>query len=328
MSKNYTILAKRLTSVSKVDYENSYIHDKVLPVLNNLADRTGKIGKFGNEHLRLYGTTKRNAQDESSHRINFKYDDDQNYNIASHDVEIFISNQEIADFKAPFDAYNDSRFALEESRNIAMEYALATMLGDPTILTNNATPTVKWDDPLSDPLGEMTTGRKAIRDAIGRDPNRAIIQDDVLVALLKHPDFLSKMQGYNKVAVFNEDHVLEVIQKHLKLPQPPLVASSQYVNSQPGQTITRTKMWNEDFLLYWVPEKPSKKVPAFGYRFGLAPKQNQAKRKFFGINDSKTVRLRPHPEDPDLGDMMKIGWDYQDLILNVNASYLFDGVLT
>lgn len=59
----------------------------------------------------------------------------------------------------------------------------------------------RWDDPTSDPLGDIETAREAIRSKIGMYPNTLVLPPKAEAALLRHPDVLALLSdGTLKVA--------------------------------------------------------------------------------------------------------------------------------
>lgn len=314
-----SFIQQRLTNVARLDFANdNFIHDQIFTNISNLKKKDGKIARMGNEHMRNFGTTKRSSYDESSHRVEFKYQDDATYKIETHDAEVFLPKDFITQADRPFNAANDARMFLEGVRNVSMEKAIADVLNDNTILTNYSTPTVKWDVyATSSPFTDLETARKAIEDATGKTPNRCIIQSDVVSALKTHPDFVGRMQGFNRPMVLTKDNVLSLIQDFLGLPEKPMVAMSRYISTAPGQTETKAAIWAEDVILYYAPTTGTLWTPSFGYRLTRG-----------GVTGTKKITTRNHPSDPDLGVMVKMAWEYQDKILDVNCAYLLDGVLT
>ena len=106
--------------------------------------------------------------------------------------------------------------------------------------------------------------------------------------------------------------MIDIIKNHLGV-KDVYVGSSIKVTSQEGQTVTKGDIWEDDFVLYYAPERGTLFTPSFGYRFMLT-----------GV--SQTVKTMRDPRD--LGDIVRLNWAYQDNILDVDAAYLLDQVIT
>jgi len=303
---------KQLTNISLAYTNENFIHDKILPLVPNLAEETGVIGKFAdNAHFRTFESV-RAINDLGEHFIDYKQTNDTAYAIQFHDLAKTIPDRIKRQFQKPFDARNDALRVLESSRELEMEVGLATALADTSILTNNATPSVLWDDPTSDPLGDMETARQAIRLAIGRFPNKGWTNSVVISKLKTHPQFVAKFTGGGVIAVLTDENVVTVIKSHLKLKEL-LVGEAIKATSKQGQTLTKGEVWSDDFGLFFAPDVASLHTPSFGYRFEMA-------------GQNKRVSNRRHVSDR--GDVTELDWAYQDKILDVNSAYLLDQVIT
>lgn len=303
---------KQLSNISLAYTNDNYIHDKILPLVPNLKEESGKIGTFGNEHLRVYESVKTGLFDESSHRIEYKQTNTTGYQIDYFDMDAYVPDRLKNQLQKPFDAKRDALDTLEEARNVLMEDGLATALADATVLTNTSTPSALWDDQVnSDPLLDIETACEAIRAATGRRPNKSWTNSSVISKLQTHPQFIDKVRGIN--VTLSKQQVVGIIMDFCGLKELH-VGSAIKITSKEGQaTETKGNIWQDDFGLYYAPDRASLRTPAFGYRFELS---------------GQNKRVSSRRNKGDRGDDVRLEWAFQDKILDVDSAYLLDQVIT
>jgi len=303
---------KQLTNISLAYTNQEFIHDKIAPVVANLAEETGKIGKFDdNTHLRTFESL-RGINDLGEHYIDYKQTNTTAYEIQFHDLAKLIPDRIARQFQKPFDAKNDALMVLESARNLEMEVGLATALANASVLTQTSTPSTLWDDTTSDPLGDMETAAEAVRLAIGRRPNKAWTNSVVISKLKTHPQFVARYSGGGVLTPMNEERVIAIIKEHLNLTAV-YVGRAIKATTKQGQSLTKGEVWADDFGLFWAPDAPSLHTPSFIYRFEMA-------------GQNKRVSTRRHVSDK--ADVVELEWAYQDKILDINSAYLLDQVIT
>lgn len=127
-----------------------------------------------------------------------------------------------------------------------------------------------WSDadnsePLTDVMGDLNVAE----DLRGYRPNRIVFgktawrkwkeSDQVLARLFPHG---GAMAGGNRGALVNTQLAAELLEVDKVL-----VGGAYYNSAAEGATLTLTKVWNDNVLYYFSPDRPSKEVPAFGYAF-------------------------------------------------------------
>lgn len=295
-----------LTNVLLAYTNDSFIADMILPTVPNLKDRTGKIGKLGNSHLRRY-KSKRALYDESQHRITFEYSQDDTYSIEDYDLETYVPDAIAGQTRAPFNTRRDAAKITLDALRLERELALAEALHDTTILTNNITlsGTSQFDDyNNSTPGTVIEAGRTSVQNAIGREANGMALSRKVFNTLKRHPYFLNQVQG---LSVLSGSKLIELLKDEFELDYV-LVGKSIYVNSEEGQTETKTTVWYNDIVLFHRAKEPSILAPSFGYSFQLA-----------GKNVKSTTRREPNANK---GELIGAEMSYEDLILDADAAYL------
>lgn len=301
----------RLVTNVLLAYSNpAFIAGEILPLVPNLADETGLLGKLNNAHLRSY-TSKRSLYDESGHRMEFKYTQDDRYTIDFYDLESYLPDRLVNQLQLPFDARRDAAFVLLQSLLLEREVALATALTSTSIITNNTTlsGTSQFSDySNSTPETVIETARSSVQNKTGFEANSAVMSRKVANTLKAHPFFLdlAKRNAGQNVSNINLSQFVELFKGFFEL-ENVYIGKAIKITSNEGQTETKGNVWNNDLVLFHKPSSPSLLTPSFGYSFALK-----------GMD--KRVDIRRH--ESDLGDIVRCMWAYQDKILDVNAGYL------
>lgn len=181
-----------------------------------------------------------------------------------------------------------------------------------------ATPSNKWDNyTTSDPISDVKTGRTKIHDNLFRDPNVCIMGYSVAVKLEDHPDFIERIK-HSQLGVANDDLISQVlgITRFTR-------AGAGKVTSVYGQAETFGYLWADDVVLAFVPARPGRKTPAFGYEFVW---------NYAGGSAQAVERWR---EDKRASDVVRVRRRYDIKFITVDGSgdmnaagYLLKDVLT
>ncbi len=300
----------RLVTNVLLAQKNTFLADQIFPIIPNLKDETGLLGKLNNSHLRKY-VSKRGLYDENEHRVDFKYTQTDRYNIDFYDLEHYLPDRVRDQMQTPFDARRDAAFVLDQALMLEREIGIATALGSTAILTNNVTlsgTSLFSDYSNSTPEVVIETGRTAIFDATGNEANGAVMSRKVANTLKAHPFFLdlAKRNAGQNVQNINLSQFVELFKAYFELDYV-LIGKARYITSNEGQTETLASVWGDNITLFYRPASPGLMQTSLGYCFTFA-----------GAN--KRVDIRRH--ENDLGDIVREMVAYQDMILDVNNGYL------
>jgi len=300
-----------------------YIHDKVLPILRVKKDHDS-IASITDDRMRIY-ESRRDPSDTSLHRINFNMGPDQTYQIGYYDNSIEVPHLIAANIDAPYDPNTMGAIQLQDMANIGLEKSISDLMSDETVLTQNAEPTAtnKWGNAVSNPFTQFDVGIRTIRKAKGKRPNRMVVGSDVIDALKQHPLFRERVNVNTKV--FSEEDIIEIIRGYTKI-KTILVGETSYVDSAPGQTVTKADVWGNIMTMYWVPELPSIMTPSFGYRIVKSSGSVPALGGGQGIGSTFSVKTWEEPIAKK-STVNEISWNHQDKILDTDAAFLFYNVL-
>lgn len=307
-----------LTNVLLAYTNASFLADMIIPTVPGLKEEAGKIPELGVSHLRQY-SSKRSLYDESDHRINYDLNIDKTYQVDYYDESVYVPDRLQEQLQKPFDAKQAAAFTAKNALMLEREIALATLLTATATLTQNTTlsGTSQWDDTVnSNPDQNIDTGREAILAATGRYPNGVVLNYKVANAMQRHPFFLeialrSLAGGVAKPTVLSKQGLIDTLKAWYGFKYV-LIGEQIYVNSKQGQTVTKTNVWGNDFVMFYRPEGPSLFEPSFAYSFQLA---------------GKNLKVKERRHTNDKGNIIECEWAYQDNILDVNSAYLIKAAI-
>lgn len=180
-----------------VAVQSAPIADVLFPRVS-VAQRAGKIITFGREHFQLVSTAR--APGANTKREQFGYTSG-DFALVDYSLEgllpieiaqeaqavpgISLSSVTIAKVRAKMD--------LEREKQAADLALTAASYGASNKVTLSGTD--QWSDPASDPFGDITAAKEAVRAQIGVRPNVLVLGPKVKSALSNHPDVLARLRG-------------------------------------------------------------------------------------------------------------------------------------
>lgn len=292
--------------LAKTNEEKNFLADQILPPLPNLAQESGKILSLKNNHLRTYDS-KRAVYDESQHRIEFQYSNNDSYQIDYFDLDIYIPQRIIDQVQDPADARRDAGVTLLNTMMLERDRGLAALMTSTAIITNNTTltGTSQYNDVSggSRPEVDIETARTSVFNKSGREANAILLSRKVFNTLKTHPFFLNQTRG---LSYLGEEVLIELIKDNFGF-EHVFVGKTLMITTNEGQTETIGNMWGNDIVVFYRPNTPSLFEPSFGYTFKLQGKDLRASN-------------RRHVDD--LGDMYRLEMAYQQKVLDTNLAYL------
>ena len=271
---------------------------------------TGLIGKYGNEHLRIVHDLVGGLTEYPKITVDTK--DSDRYVMEKHALGVLVSEEEIDNEEQPFEALNGATMDVTERLMLGREYALASVMTDTSVLTNNDTlaGTDQWSDyDNSDPLGDFRTARTSIYDKTGKDVRRpggfAVVPWDVAEWLSFHPEILELYKYTSSMGAGVNNEQLRAAMKVDRI----IFAASQYDSSKEGQTASITATWGKHCVFGYAPRSGSKRQTALG----------------FTVSKTRSHRVfRTRIDDPPNAQRILVDITYDDLITDVGAAYLFE----
>lgn len=158
--------------------------------------RGGTVIEFGTEDFKLLSSLR--APGTGTKRVQFGHAGAP-YSLQDYSLEAMVPveiGQEAA--AVGIDKYEQSINGVQRRMDVEREYEGATIARDALRYAagNKKTYTdanARWDDPDSDPIGDVTTAKEAIRQAIGVNPDTLVLSPRAESALAIHPDILATL---------------------------------------------------------------------------------------------------------------------------------------
>lgn len=296
-----------LANVSRRHNVEGLVADEVLTGVV-VKKSTGKIGKYGNEHLRIVHDLVGGLTKYPQITVDTKSSD--RYILEKHGLGVTLSEEEIANEVQPFDARIDATMDVTERLKLGREFALSSVLTSTAVLTNNTTlagNTQLSDYDNSDPLGIFRAATESVFENTGKDVERpggfALMSWEVRKVLKFHPDLLELFKYTGSMGNgLSMDQLKDVLGVNRII-----LASSQYDSSNEGQSAAITSTWGKNIIFGFAPRTGSKRQTTLG----------------FNVNKGKSVRVfRSRPSDPPNSEKVLVDITYDDLITDVGAGYL------
>lgn len=309
-SQNRAIVDKLLTNVSQKKTAIGHISEILLPFVG-VKQRTGKIGKYGQNSLRIANTVKRGRgkyrQIEAETRSQVSYE------IEGHGLEGGVTREDYENAEAPYDAEKDETDAIVSILLQEKEYALASALSGSSI---TQTVQLSGTDQLSDynnsdALAIFKTAREAVRAGCGRYPNTVWMDKSVFNVIKFHPQLMD-MLGFKfaRPGGLNENELAQALDVKRVV-----VAEAIYQPGNEGQTDAAVlPIWGKHLWFGVIPEVAEKNQIALGYRLGFAGKASRSVSKWAVNNPPGMTAILCEDE-------------YDQYLMDVNCAYFIEDAI-
>lgn len=167
---------------------------------------------------------------------------------------------------------------------LSQEVRIANLVTTAANWSSSATPTTKWDQASSDPLGDVETGIETIVSLIAREPNKAVMGRQVWTHLKNHQDLLDRIK-------YTERGIITVPMLQGLFGIPSIKVGNALKNTaQEGQADNLQFVWGKHFLMVWSPQRGGLRIPSAGYVFQWKNFQTLRFRRREEFSDVVTVR--------------------------------------
>ena len=266
MAQMKALVDKLLTNASNGYVPEGFISEQILPLLN-VVQYSGKIGNYGNDHLRIVPTIMGGRG--GAKRLDAMNVSSSTYMIENHGLEDIVTAEDYANKEEPFDAENDSQLTLTTVLWLGKEKALADALTSTSVITQNVTlsGTSQWNDYTnSDPIGVALTAKNTIRAACGKAPDTMISDWAVAEVLRYHPKILRNL-GYadNRAGSLTNDELAKALGMRRYL-----VADVVYNSAKEGQADSLAPVWGKHVVFAVLPNTAAKMQKTLGYRVQIS----------------------------------------------------------
>jgi Phage major capsid protein E len=199
---------------------------------------------------------------------------EETYYAESHALKDYVPIEEQANADDEVDGIDidpmeDSTTRLTDTILLNRDYTVAQLVLNTANYAAGHTVTLagaqQWDDPASNPITDTRTGRRKVRDALGRTINRVVMGFRVTDALEDHPRFLERLGGgWASLQLTDE----QIIARILRIPEGQFVTIDDRYNTSPyGTAAVFGEMWGNHVWIGFVPDRPRPRTPAFMYEF-------------------------------------------------------------
>lgn len=118
-----------------------------------------------------------------------------------------------------------------------------------------------YDDPASDPIGHVQTGKQTVKKATGATPNTLVIGSEVLDTLERHPQLL-EIYKHTSVPILSKEQIAAA----LKVDRIE-VGNAVENTANEGATFSGSFMWGKKAMLLYITPTPGLMTPNAGYTF-------------------------------------------------------------
>lgn len=305
MAQIGAIVDKLLTQVSSILVPQGYISEEYFPGIQ-AAQNTGKLAKYGNEHLRIINTVMGGRG--KAPRVDSITRSSTTFEIEDHGLEGIVTASDKRNVERPYNAKKDEVLGLSTILWLGKEKALADAVTDTAILTQNVTlaGTDQWSDYTnSDPLGDAGLGHQTIFDACGMHPSQMSLSRAVLNKVKYHTKVLDALGfKHNRAGLLSRDDIARAFDV-----QKLLVGEAVHNSANEGQTDSISSVWGKHVVFSFVPAVARPYQQSLGYYLTL---QGESPRKVFKF----AVNNPPESTGIIVTD------HYDQLLSNVSCGYL------
>ena len=248
-----------LTTLARGYTNNEFVGTRLFPRVPAVKE-AGKIPQFGKEAFKLYNS-KRAIRGMSNRISPGGRDANIEFVMDEQDLEYPIDYREKEEDL--FDAEQNATTVVSQGLGLNLEYEAATIAQN---LANYAagnkitlSGTSQFTHADSLPIGVIETGKKAISDKIGKDPNTLLIGDETYRVLINHAKLIERikysMKGVLTVDLLKEIFGIENI----------FVGKAIYADDADAFV----KLWGDNMVLAYVPQGAKTYYePSYGYTIG------------------------------------------------------------
>lgn len=284
---------------------DGYISETLMPQIQS-KQSSGKLGKYGNNHLRIQNTVAggRGAYRRAETIVR----QTTTYVIDNHGIEGLVTKDDYRNVELPFRAEEDEVLGLSTILWLEKEQALASALTSTSVLTQNVTlsGTGQFNDYAnSDPLSKFKDARLAVRNGCGLPPNAAWMDWQVANTLAYHPGILDAL-GYskNRAGQLSPDELAKAMGIE-KL----FIAKAMYNSAKEGQSDVLSPVWGKHIGFGVLPDKAVPYQVSLGYYV-----------VYEGEQPRKVVKFAVNNPPESTGIVVEDSYDM--LVSNAGAGYL------
>jgi hypothetical protein len=250
-----------ILSSAYMNEAESYVADKIFPIVG-VKKQSAKIAKYTKADwfrdeavLRAPGTEPATTGYTVDTSTTYFCD---NYAIAKDIADEIRENTD-----SPFDPDMETTMLVTDRLLMRREIAFATDFFTTSVWgTDKSLTAAKWSDyALSNPIGDVETGKDAIHSVTAKEANLLLMGRQVWTQTKHHPDFIERIK-YTQRGVLTTDIVASILEV------PRLVVGRAIKNTaMEGIAEAYSYVFGKSTLLAHVAARPALMTPSAGYTF-------------------------------------------------------------
>lgn len=245
--------------IAYMNEDSAYIADTIFPTVQ-VRKQSGHIAQYTKDDWFRDLATLRSPGTESKgggfavNKATYFSD-----NYATH---VNVDDESRDNQDQPYDLDDAATQIVSDRLRIRREIAWATDFFKTGVWGTDATPTDTWDDyALSDPIGDIETGREGIHSITGKEPTDLTMGRQVWTKLKHHPDFIERIK-YTQLAIVTTGLIASLLElKRI------LIGRAIQNTAAEGVTAVFAYIFGKHALLTYTPGRPSLMLPSAGYTF-------------------------------------------------------------
>lgn len=254
-----------LSNVAQEYRNQEYVLQDIFPVVP-VAQRGGKVIKFGKEAFRIYNT--RRAPGANTKRLQVGYAGETiSLHQDSMEGTVPMEIQEEAQVVPGIELSTVAVNHVQDSMGLGIEVeraALATTSGNYGSNVQALTGSDKWSDPTADVLTQILDGKEAIRKRTGREPNKLVISSNQLNKLRVNDQIKAQFKYVTADSI-----TTEMLARYFQL-EKVIVPKAVYLDEADDDDADFKDAWGDFAALVYAPSVATGiQVPSFGYTYRL-----------------------------------------------------------
>ena len=261
-----------LTQLSIAFRNLNYVADEVFPPV--MVEKQSDIIPLYDRDMWLRSQAARRGPGTKAARSGYTVDNTNTYFAVNWAIGKSIPDEVSNNADSPYNLERDSNEWVTDQIQLLKEVEFARVAftsGNWTTTSTGTSNFVKWNDyGNSDPIGDIRSQMRAVRQIIGRKPNTFAMGEIVWNRLQDHPDILDRIKG--AASPGNPALVTRTLLAQILELETVSVADALQVTSEEGAASeVRADVIDDDAILIYRPQRPSLLQPAAGYGFFWRP---------------------------------------------------------
>ncbi|MEQ1675075.1 MAG: hypothetical protein ABL876_00160 [Chitinophagaceae bacterium] len=256
---------RALTEISVAVNNNGFIADQIAPTVR-VQKQSDKYYIFGREGWVLEPGSDMRAPNSGAYEVPGLAVSLDSYFCQEHALQIGVADEERENADSPLSPDRDGTELITSKlllgRELIVQGLCLTAANYGSGYSTTLSGTAQWSDYTnSTPTVNIKTGIRKIHAGMFTEPNAAVIPYSVMSILEDHTAFVDRVK-YTSAASLTSDIVARLLGvRNVVIP------GVGYNSARMGQAESLAYIWGKDVFMYYAPDRPGRKMPAFMYEF-------------------------------------------------------------